>query len=227
MATLYYQDDYVTLYHGDCLEITDWLEADVLVTDPPYGMSHAPRGAYDTLTGITHKPKVAENVHGDKTTDIRDSALVAWGDKPAMVFGTWRQPRPADVRHRLIWWKQGQSPGPLNAAFMLQDEEIYILGKGWKKSSPPMRSVLPTTESRTSEVIKIGHPTPKPVSLMEQLITRAPDGIIADPFAGSGATLVAARNLGRKAIGVELEEKYCEIIANRISQGAFDFEVTS
>ena len=106
---------------------------------------------------------------------------------------------------------------------MLQDEEIYVMGKGWIETSPPMRTVIATNEHRSLEVTKIGHPTPKPVGLMEQLIERAPDGVIADPFAGSGATLVAARNLGRKAIGVELEEKYCEIIANRLSQNVFQF----
>ena len=221
--SIYYQDEHITLYHGDCLEIDDWLEADVLVTDPPYGMNHAPRGRYNIHTGKWDKPIVAENVAGDKTTAARDEALDLWGDKPAMVFGTWRQPRPDNVQHRLIWWKQGQPPGPAKTSFMLQDEEIYVLGKGWIETSPPMRTVIPTTEHRSLEVTKIGHPTPKPVGLMEQLIQRAPQGIIADPFAGSGATLVAARNLARKAIGVELEEKYCEIIANRLSQNVFQF----
>lgn len=221
--TIYYQDEHITLYHGDCLEITDWLQADILVTDPPYGMVHTARGTYDPTTGKTHKPQGRERVNNDHTTEARDSALEAWGDKPALVFGTWRQPRPAETRHRLIWWKQGQPPGPAKASFMLQDEEIYILGRGWIETSPPMRTVIATNEHRSLEVTKIGHPTPKPVGLMEQLIERAPDGVIADPFAGSGATLVAARNLGRKAIGVELEEKYCEIIANRLNQNVFQF----
>ena len=85
-----------------------------------------------------------------------------------------------------------------------------------------MRSVIETTETRHHAVQQAGHPTPKPVGLMERLIGRCPPGVIADPFAGSGATLLAARNLGREVIAVEIEEKYCEGMALRLSQQVFD-----
>jgi site-specific DNA-methyltransferase (adenine-specific) len=218
-VSLYYQDDYVTLYHGDCLEQTAWLEADVLVTDPPYGI------AWKGISTGTNKgyDKHSGGIAGDNSPEVRDAALKAWGDKPAIVFGSWKVDRPAGTQHRLIWHKAGQAPGPLNAPFMTQDEEIYILGKGFRSSSPPMRSVIRTDEHRGIEVGKIGHPTPKPIRLMELLIDRCPDGLIADPFAGSGSTLLAARNLGRKTVGVELNEEFCELIAKRLSQDTFDF----
>lgn len=216
---IYYQDDYVTLYLGDCLEQTAWLEADVLVTDPPYGIK------WEGITTGLNKgyEKHKEGIAGDDTIEVRDEVLSRWGTKPAIVFGSWRVDRPANTEHRLIWHKAGMPPGPLNAPFMSQDEEIYILGSGFRSSAPPMRSVIRTDEHRPSAVAEAGHPTPKPIKLMELLIDRCPEGLLADPFAGSGATLVAAKNLGRRAIGVELEEKYCELIAKRLSQDTFDF----
>ena len=221
MPTPYFQNDLVTLYHGDCLEITDWLEADVLVTDPPYGIQHRQRhGGY---WGDASYKETRGAIANDATVGVRDDALALWGGKPGFVFGSWKAERPANTNFRLIWHKKGQAPGPSNQAFITQDEEIYALGKGFRKSSPPMRSVIATSEARHIEVSKIGHPTPKPIGLMETLIDRCPEGVIADPFSGSGATLMAARNLGRKSIGVEMEEKYCELIANRLSQEAFDF----
>jgi site-specific DNA-methyltransferase (adenine-specific) len=224
MTEPYYQDDLVTLYHGDCLTELAWLEADVLVTDPPYGI------AWTSLKGGKYRKDCAKQVvtqnavAGDLDTRARDAVLAKWSPRPAVVFGSWRAERPLGTQHRLIWHKKGHAPGPANFAFMSQDEEIYILGSGFVSSSPPMRSVIATSEARSVEVAKIGHPTPKPIGLMEVLIGKCPAGVVGDPFAGSGATLIAARNLGRHAIGVELEERYCEIIAKRLSQQAFDLE---
>ena len=224
-AEPYYQNDLVTLYHGDCLEVDEWLAGDVLVTDPPYGSNNESRGTYSAEKGRTDRRRVSP-IAGDRSPEQRDLVLTAWGGGPWIVFGTWRVPRPNGTDHRLIWHKTGAPPGPACSAFMLQDEEIYIHGKGFRASSPPMRSVIVTDEMRSGAagaVATIGHPTPKPIRLMELLIDRCPQGVIADPFAGSGSTLVAARNLGRKAIGVELEEKYCEIVARRLDQMCLDF----
>lgn len=209
----YYQDEAVTLYHGDCLEVDAWLTADVLVTDPPYGMAFV-------SSRTTQKRPVAN----DDSTFVRDEVLAAWGSRPAAVFGTWRVEKPKGVRQVLVWDKRGAGPGmgDLSLAFGTSHEEIYLIGT-WTKRSARCGSVLTTESSPSALTLRIGHPTPKPVGLMETLVAAAPDGVVADPFAGSGATLLAARNLGRRAIGVEMEERYCEIIARRLDQQCFDF----
>lgn len=213
MMKPYFEDEFVTLYHGDCLEVTDWLSADVLVTDPPYGM------AYES-GWVKDRPSQA--ISGDKDTSIRDDVLRLWGQtKPAICFGTWRVAKPDHVKQTGIWDK-GDDPGmgDLSLPWGSSFEEFYILGSGFvgKRGGAVIRVNKPPVSNRPN------HPTPKPVALMERLIEKTL-GVIADPFAGSGATLIAARNLGRKVIGVEMEEKYCEIIANRLSQQTFDFGV--
>jgi site-specific DNA-methyltransferase (adenine-specific) len=211
-VTLYYQDESVTLYHGDCLEILTWLDADVLVTDPPYGMAWE--------GGYTYKGRDVSSIANDETTVVRDIALELWGARHAAVFARWSQPVPGGTR-RLVWWKRGIGPGTNSElAFGGASEDIWLIGQ-WLRRVDVIKKpdVLVTDEHRSTYVGKSGHPSPKPVSLMESLIESAPDGTIADPFAGSGSTLVAARNLGRKAIGVEIEERYCEVIAKRLAQG--------
>ena len=222
MTTPYYSDDYVTLYHGDCREIDAWLSADVLVTDPPYGVKW--------VTGQTSRASapIVESIVGDESTDARDAVLALWGARPAIVFGGWRAPRPQRVRHRLIWHKQTRAPGFSTAPWFPNDEEVYVLGDGF--CGKPSPTVITTTEVRhgaAGEVARIGHPTPKPLDLMGLLIDKCPPGTIADPFTGSGSTLVAAKRLGRKAIGVELVERYCEIAAKRLAQGVLDFGTAS
>lgn len=213
----YYADEQVTLYHGDCREISEWLTADVLVTDPPYGIAYESNFSRDK-----RNTKMGRPVAADETTSARDEALNAWGDRPAICFGRWDAPRPAAVRARLIWDKgESVGMGDLKMPWGRSDEEIYILGSGFigQRSGSVIRvQMLMSGDSRRPD-----HPTPKPVGLMERLILKCPPGVIADPFAGSGSTLIAARDQGRKVVGVELEERYCELIAGRLSQDVLDF----
>lgn len=211
--SVYYEDEHVTLYHGDCREITAWLDADVLVTDPPYGIDYQSGSRRDTL---------AASILGDKDTVARDAVLAAWGERPAIVFGTWRIPRPEGTRARLIWDTKGAlGMGDLSIPWKPSDQEIYILGSGFAGR----RDTNVLTCAPVQSMAKNGrqHPHEKPVPLLERLLVKCPPGVVADPFSGSGSTLRAAKNLGRRAIGVELEERYCEIIAKRLEQYALDF----
>lgn len=204
--TPYYQDDSVTLYHGDCREVTEWLDADVLVTDPPYGIAFS-SGWDNQFRDV----KIAN----DGDTSARDDVLKKWGDRPGLVFGSWRHPPPDATRMVLTWDKGTVGMGALDLPWFPCTEEIYVLGKGWQGT-------------RTSAVMRhvgrnIDHPTEKPLGLMQSLIAKCPAGVVADPFAGSGSTLAAAKQLGRKAIGVEVHEPYCELIARRLAQDVLDF----
>src|SRR5690625_2046029 len=100
----YYQDDFVTLFHGDCLEVADWwANADVLVTDPPYGSENGV--GYGRAGGNGRSG--AAFIANDATTETRDKALALWGTRPAAVFGTPRMPEPpGNWTDRLVWDKR-------------------------------------------------------------------------------------------------------------------------
>ena len=217
----YYSDDQVTLYHGDCLELPAWLDADVLVTDPPYGTAgDAKRGAdgYGRRVGNqrgVERQTAGQWIANDTTTEARDNALAAWGNNPALVFGSPRLSEPPGMwADRLVWDKK--RPGINGGPWRYRHESIFVTA-GFVRRNNESMSILSAWPDQSQ------HIHAKPLALMTALVECAPDGVIADPFAGSGSTLVAAANLGRKAIGVELEERYCEIIATRLAQGALDF----
>lgn len=222
MTEPYYSDELVTLFHGDALTINAWLQADVLVTDPPYGI--------DYCSGASRLEGVARSILGDKDHGTRDAALNQWGasnaDRPALVFGTWRVVRPSRTHTRLIWDTKGAlGMGDLSVPWKPSDQEIYVIGRGF--SGPRTTNVLsyPPVQAMSSNGRQ--HPHQKPTQLLEALLVKCPPGTVADPFAGSGSTLVAAKRLGRKAIGVELDERYCEIAAKRLAQGVLDFGAAS
>lgn len=216
MTSPYYQDDAVTLYHGDCREVTAWLEADVLVTDPPYGRAWR----QGVLKG--HHTENLAGIANDSDTQARDDVLTMWGDQPAAVFGDLMLPPPAGTKHVLIYKK------PINAGlrgaiahFRRDAEAVYLLGNGLGSGIGGDSSVLTTGANKVGSGTGLGgrsgHPNEKPLDVLETLIGRM-SGTVADPFAGSGSTLVAAKAMGRRAIGVELEERYCEIAARRLGQ---------
>lgn len=220
MTAPYYQDESVTLYHGDCLQITGWLEADVLVTDPPYGTQFSAentKGGYGRRQNHAQpeRPREGFTIAGDDGTDVRDRALSMWGKRPALVFGSPRLPDPPiNVADRLVWDKR--RPGMNGGPWRYRHESIYVTA-GFIRTSDASVSILSAFPEQEH------HIHGKPIALMSALVETAPPGVIADPFAGSGSTLVAAARMGRKAIGVELEERYCEVIAKRLAQGVLDF----
>lgn len=217
MTAPYYQDDKVTLYLGDCLEVTEWLAADVLITDPPYGRAWK----QGDLHGEKH-----DGIAGDKDTTVRDAALAAWGDRPVIAFGDLMLEPPQGTKQVLVYAKpvDAGTRGAM-AGFRRDAEAIYLIGR-WPSGIGGESSVLRTAARMVGGPVGLAtrgtHPHSKAIDVMQRLLGRA-SGTIADPFAGSGSTLVAAKALGRNAIGVEIEERYCEIIATRCSQEVLDF----
>lgn len=225
--TPYYQDELVTLYHGDCRELTVWLEADVLVTDPPYGRDYKGNSAGWTNAsgGGGHRSTgQAQSIANDTDTTTRDAALALWGDRPGIVFGDPLITIPANAKQALVYAKPMDAGiKGARAGFRRDVEMIYLTGP-WGVGVGGRTSILTTgalVAGPRGLSVRYQHPHAKPLDLLSDLISAAvvtSKATIADPFAGSGSTLVAAAHLGMRAVGVELDERYCEVIAQRLTQ---------
>lgn len=193
------------LYHGDCLEILPEIAWDVLITDPPYGINHA--SGWDG-------PWKDSAIHGDETTDAREQVLKLNASRPCAMFGTWRVPRPQGTRAVLIWNKGPASGmGDLSFPWKPSWEEIYVLGDGWagKRDEGVLNGSVVTWASNGRK-----HPNEKPVSLVAQLVTKAPPGVICDPFMGSGTTALACLRLKRNFIGIEKDATHFQTALERV-----------
>ncbi len=216
--TPYYEDDFVTLYHGDWrdLPVDAWQHAAALVTDPPYGI--------DYHSGSRRKEGNARSIRNDQDTATRDYLLACWNasteGRTALVFGSPRVEKPIDTKGVLVWDKGGAlGMGDLSIPWKFDHEEIYVLGGPWS-GRRDSGSVL-----RCPPVQSVGraHPHQKPQALIVSLLLKVPTGLVFDPFAGSGTTLRAAKYLGRRAIGAELDEAFCERAAGLLGQETLDF----
>lgn len=238
--TPYYQDSLVTLYHGDALRVLADLpdeSVDLVLTDPPYSSGGMVRG--DRIQ------KTSDKYHGtdaqpDFTGDNRDQHAHAYwqalwitecrriltGSEVVGIFTDWRQLASTIdsiqaggliYRGIVVWDKTSRARG-YPGRFAAQSEFV-VWGTNGPRSDQydyALQGVYPWPVPVNDERV---HMTQKPVELMRDLVRICPSGgVVLDPFMGSGTTLVAAKSMGRRAIGVEAEERYCEVAANRLRQ---------
>jgi len=219
----YYSEDGITIYHGDCMEIIPQLgNVDFVCTDPPYGVglgiennqtkdsSHlAKRGyasyddSYGNFTSLI-VPRLNAAIEKAGRAAVFTGPHLHEQAKPCAIGGIWH---PAAVG-RTPWGSKNFLP---------------VLFYGTPKKAGLHR---PTVIRSTTAVTGInGHPCPKPIEWVRWLLLMGTDSgdVVLDPFMGSGTTLRAAKDLGRRAIGIEIEERYCEIAAKRLSQSVLDF----
>lgn len=225
--TPYYEHGGITIYHGDCRDVLPSIaQADAMITDPPYGcglsVDYAKRfkpgvGDWWNRLDRSGNPRHVA-LHGD-SEPFDPAHLLAFG-APAKVLwgGNWFANRLPESGGWWVWDKRNGRRDVSEADWPMGEGEIAWanIGKGVRIFRHTWFGLI-----RDSEPGSHLHPTQKPVALMAWCIEQAKvpaGGLIVDPYCGSGPTLRAAKDSGRRAIGVEIEEHYCEKAAKRLSQ---------
>lgn len=220
----YYQREDVRLYHGDCADLD--IECDLIVTDPPYGVEF--KSGRSDLWGPIHGDDDAAGT----TERLRHALKSLRRSRHIYIFGNLDlSSLPLCGQTELIWDKETIGLGDLTAPWGPQHEKILFAVHEFSKANRDKGSgnlaarlrkgtILRTTRPISGRVQN--HPTEKPIEVLRQLIESSSvmGETVYDPFVGSGSTLVAASLEGRKAIGCEIDERYCETAAKRIEQEA-------
>lgn len=229
-VTPYYKNQWCAVLHGDCREILTSLPSqcfDLLLTDPPYGVDFVSN--HRTAT-----PSWGAIVGDDGSLDVVDCMKAALEklthSAHLYVFGpfdlsTLQVTPPVE----LIWDKEVMTGGDLECPWGKEHEKISFAVNGKRLGKAAATAKGLTARKRQGTVLRVqrpvagacvNHPTEKPVELLQKLIEASTlhGESILDPFSGSGSTLVAAHREGRYAIGIEIEERYCETAAKRLEQ---------
>jgi DNA modification methylase len=217
----YYKARGVTIYHGDSREILPSVSADVLVTDPPYGVNLGKHAAAKEKR-VQFLAKKSYGVYDDTPENLIGIVV------PVVTMALWK------CKRGLVFCaggKVGHFPEPRALGGVYLPAGCGRTAWGFQNlatcmlygSAPNLHlGAKPTVLRSTERAEKNGHPCPKPLGWMEWAVSLSslPGEVVLDPFMGSGTTLVAARNLNRKAIGIEIDERYCEIAARRLETAA-------
>ena len=236
MTEPYYSDEFVTLYHGDCLDILPGLSGIGLVlTSPPYNLGGYPAAGKEFTAladgydghddAMPHDEYVAwqHEVVRACWSSLSDDGAIFYNHKPIIGGNFARLPTelvPPDVPIRqVIVWDRGSGFCRNTTHFVPAHEWILMLAR------PDFRLTTRSVDDVWRIPFETGseHPAPFPLSLASRAVNATSAGVVLDPFAGSGTTLRAAKDAGRKAIGIEKSERYCELIVKRLAQGVLDF----
>lgn len=210
----YYDRDGIVIYHADCMDILPHLQkVDLVLTDPPYGIKAAGGTGGDNAA----QARTYEDRWDDQPVPAHILLAAMNAGKWCAVFGgNYYQMPPSSC---WLVWDKGWSGGTRTGKFA--DAELV-----WTNFGTAVRLIRHNWNGMWQEHMGQHkehrfHPTQKPVPVMKWCIQRAPQPVasVLDPFMGSGTTLVAARDMGCKAIGIEIEERYCEIAVKRLAQG--------
>ena len=210
--TPYYQEAGITIYCGDCREILPSLpKVDLVLTDPPYGIGEA-AGKNKSRSKMAVAKDYGNSNWDDQTPPEWIWGLIAEKAKWQIVFGGNYFPLPPS-KCWLVWDKDNGTSdfADCELAWTNLNKAVRMLRWRW---AGMLQEEMNRKEFRD-------HPTQKPVPVMKWALTQAPDDIktVIDPFMGSGTTLVACKQADLSAIGIEIEERYCEIAVKRLAQG--------
>jgi len=201
----YYDHAGIVIYNCDCRDILPFVKADVVVTDPPYGIAS---WSANTSGGFMDSREAKQITRWDSQAPARGLLTRIASIGPTIFWGGNYFDLPPSPT-ALIWDKAQRG-------MHFAEAEI-----AWTNFSYGTTRLL-CLPIKSQEVFGVHserqHPTQKPVALMRWCLSFVPDGVILDPFMGSGTTLVAAKQLGRQAIGIEIEERYVEIAVKRLAQ---------
>ena len=232
----YYEDDHATIYHADCLDVLPHLSGvGAVFTSPPYNKGNESKTKKEWQ-------RLADG-YADHSDDLPHGEYVAWQHK--VVSACWNTltddgaiyyqhkvqakgnealipfeliPDELPIR-QIITWDRGSGFQRNCTHYVPRSEWIILIAKEpFRTNTRSVDDVWQVTPNADA-----GHPASFPIELPTIAINSIDHKLILDPFMGSGTTLRAAKNLGRKSIGIELSERYCEIAANRLAQEVLDF----
>jgi len=211
----YYDHAGITIYHADCREVLPSLPpVDLVLTDPPYNCGKDYGEYKDNLQDAEYF-EFMKCITGLTTDICRCQGWVAPRYKMKMFLDILPSAHIVVVRRG--------AAGPFRGGFSDQFETVLCVGKPFGAPSDLWDGIRLKAEGYFFTEEDYGHPGYTPIKIFERLINIYQAKTICDPFCGTGTSLVAAKQLGRRAIGIEIEEKYCEIAARRLSQEIFDF----